>query len=106
MKPSKRRRLRSAGWRVGTSRQFLRLTRAESEFVDLKLALVDAVRARRARLGLTQHELARRLGSSQSRVAKIEAGDATVSIDLLVSALFGLGATCKDLARLLAKRAA
>ena len=74
--------------------------------VEVKLALADALRARRAKLGWTQEALARRLGSSQSRVAKMEAGDGSVSIDLLVRALAGLGATRKELAKALSTRAA
>src|SRR5581483_4278956 len=48
---------------------------------------------RRAELGLSQAVVAKRLGSSQSRVAKMEAGDPSVSLDLLLRALLALGAT-------------
>ena len=106
MNTSKRKRLEAAGWRVGTAADFLGLSSEEELYVEIKLALADAVRARRAKLGLTQAALATRMRSSQSRVAKLEAGDRTVSIDLLVHALVRMGATRQQLARVLSSRAA
>ncbi|MBM4061927.1 MAG: helix-turn-helix domain-containing protein [Planctomycetes bacterium] len=106
MKATKKKRLEAAGWRVGSAAEFLGLSAAEERIVEIKLALAVAVRQRRARLGLTQGELAQRMGSSQSRVAKLEAGDRTVSIDLLVSALLRLGLTRQQLGRILASDAA
>jgi len=106
MNTSKRKRLEAAGWRVGKTAEFLGLSTEEELYVEIKLALANAVRARRTKLGLTQAELARRMRSSQSRVAKLEAGDRTVSIDLLVHALVRLGATRPQLARVLGARAA
>lgn len=106
MNPSKRKHLEAAGWRVGNAAGFLGLSAAESIFIEIKLALADAVRARRTKVGLTQAELARRMRSSQSRVAKLEAGDQTVSIDLLVYALVALGATRQQLARIFSSSAA
>lgn len=106
MNKSKRTRLRAAGWRMRTTSEFVDLSHAESEYIELKIARVDALRARRAKLGWTQQELASELGSSQSRVAKLESGDATVSLDLILHALLALGATRKDLARLIARSAA
>ena len=70
--------------------------------IELRLRLVDGVRALRAKQRVTQTDLAERLGSSQSRVAKIEAGDRTVSLDLLLRTLFTLGATKKQIAKLIA----
>ncbi len=96
MKPSKMKRLRAAGWEAGSVAEFLGLSEAEAALVELKLALVAAVRATRRRSGLSQIDLAQRLRSSQSRVAKIEAGDASVSLDLIVKALFAAGASRKD----------
>jgi predicted XRE-type DNA-binding protein len=79
MKPAKRKRLEAAGWKVGTVQEFLDLSDAEAEFVEMKVSLALALRARRERRRLTQKEVARGLRSSQSRVAKMEAADATVS---------------------------
>ena len=81
----------------------LGLSASESLLIESRLALSDALRARRAKLGWTQTRLAKAIGSSQSRVAKMEAGDKTVSIDLLVSTLGCLGATCRELSRILAQ---
>jgi DNA-binding XRE family transcriptional regulator len=106
MNTSKRKRLEAAGWRVGKTSEFLGLSTEEVLYVEIKLALANAVRARRTKLGLTQAELARRMRSSQSRVARLEAGDRTVSLDLLVHALVRLGATRQQLARVLGARAA
>ena len=106
MQRSKRARLAAAGWRVGSASELLGLTPEEAAFVEMKLALAKHVRALRSELGLTQAQAAQRLGSSQSRVAKMEAADPTVSLDLLVRALFLLGASRREVARIIAARAA
>ena len=72
----KKRKLETAGWRVGSAAEFLELSPEESSLIDLKLSMGQLVRKMRARAHLSQHELAERLRSSQSRVAKMEAGDA------------------------------
>ncbi|MBI5361826.1 MAG: helix-turn-helix transcriptional regulator [Planctomycetes bacterium] len=106
MNSKQRKRLEDSGWHVGTARDFLGLSEQEALLLEIKLALADALRDRRTKLGLTQHALARKLHSSPSRVAKMEGADASVSVDLVVTALLGLGATRRDLARVLAPRAA
>lgn len=98
MKKSKQDKLRASGWKLGTFREFLGLRDEEALLIEIKLALAAEVRKRRTRLGWTQERAARELGSSQSRVAKMEAADASVSIDLYVRTLLGLGAKRKDLA--------
>ncbi len=104
MNKTKRSRLEARGWRVGSAKDFLGLSPEEAALVETRLALSQALRSRRVAHGLTQGELARRLKSSQSRVAKMEAGDKTVSVDLLVKALFSLGARPRDVARALQRR--
>lgn len=104
MRQDKRRRLERAGWAIGDASDFLRLSDDERRFIEAKLALAAGLRKRREQLGLTQTEVARRFGSSQSRVAKMEAADQTVSTDLLLLSLFRLGASRRDVARLLAKK--
>jgi transcriptional regulator with XRE-family HTH domain len=99
MKPGKRKRLEAAGWRFGSADEFLGLSAVESVLVDLRLAVSRALRVRRVRLHLSQRDLARRIESSQSRVAKMEAADPAVSIDLLVRALLATGATRRDLSK-------
>ena len=99
MSAARRKRLEAAGWKVGSVREFLGLSDEESALVEIKLALSRGLRGRRERLRLTQAALARRIRSSQSRVAKMEGGDPSVSIDLLVRSLLALGASSRDLAR-------
>jgi DNA-binding transcriptional regulator YiaG len=103
MKKDKRARLEAHGWRVGNTEDFLELSAEETALVDTKLALSGSVRDRRTKQGLSQAELARRLKSSQSRVAKLEAADPSVSTDLLLRALFALGATPNDVASAIRK---
>lgn len=103
MKTTRRARLERAGWRVGTAAEFLGLTPEEQQFVALKLALADGVRQFRERQGLTQAALAKRLGSSQSRIAKMEGADASVSLDLLMRSLLSIGATPGEIAKLIKK---
>lgn len=98
----KRAKLEAAGWAVGSTADFLALSPDESAFVEMKLALSQSLRQWRTRKKLTQGELAKALSSSQSRVAKMEAGDPTVSVDLLLRSLLKLGATPKDIARAIA----
>jgi DNA-binding XRE family transcriptional regulator len=102
MDARKKKRLEAAGWRVGSTREFLDLSPDEAIYVELKIALRNALRARRQRRGVTQQALARLLRSSQSRIAKMEAGDPTVSIDLLVRALLALGVTRREVAKAIA----
>jgi ribosome-binding protein aMBF1 (putative translation factor) len=105
MKPSKRRRLEAKGWRLTSAKEFLGLSKEEVALVEMKLALADAVKAQREKSHLSQIELAARMKSSQSRIAKIEAGDPSVSLELLVRAVLSAGATKKDVARALAATA-
>jgi len=98
MEKAKRKRLEKVGWRVGTAGEFLGLTKAEEALVDMKQVLGTRLRKTREQHRLTQTDLAKRLGSSQSRVAKMEAGDPGVSLDLLVQGLLAAGATQRDIA--------
>jgi len=106
MKQNKRDKLKAAGWRVGDAGEFLGLSKEEAAFVEIKLALAASLHRRRVRRNLTQEQLAQQLGSSQSRVAKMEAADASVSLDLLVRSLLALGASRRDVAKVLAAKVA
>lgn len=103
MKKSKRSRLEASGWRLGDAADFLELAPEEAALVETKLALSGSVRERRTQQGLSQADLAKRLKSSQSRVAKMEAADPSVSADLLLRALFALGATPSEVASVIRK---
>jgi hypothetical protein len=99
----KKARLERKGWKVGTAQEFLGLSDEEAAYVELRLRLADSLRERRRRRSLSQIELAKLVGSSQSRVAKMEGGDPSVSIDLLVRSLLALGATPRDLAQAISR---
>jgi ribosome-binding protein aMBF1 (putative translation factor) len=102
----KKKRLEAAGWRVGTVAEFLELSDAESALVEMRLSLARALKVQRAKRGVTQTSLARALRSSQSRVAKMESGDPSVSLDLIVRALLIVGASSRDVASAMVKRVA
>ena len=106
MREAKRKRLLAKGWKVGTAREFLHLTDEENSFIELRLKLAEGLKARRLSQGLTQVQLAKAVRSSQSRVAKMEAGDPTVSLDLLVRSLLVLGTTNRELAQIIARPSA
>ncbi len=99
MNRNKRKKLEAKGWKLGDAQDFLALSDEEMAFIEMKLALSRELKERRLRKRLSQAEFARRINSSQSRVAKMEAGDASVSMDLLIRSLLALGASRKELAR-------
>ncbi len=99
MDKGKRKKLKAGGWQIGDTKEFLGLPDEEMAFIELKLSLSQSVKEYRKKQRLTQAELAKKLKSSQSRVAKMEAGDHSVSIDLLIKSLLVLGATKKDVAK-------
>lgn len=101
MNKSKRERLEAKGWKFGSASEFLKLSSDETAYLEMKLALSKTLQEQRRRKRLTQHQLARLLRSSQSRVAKMEAGDPSVSLDLLVRSLLTLGTPKKSLLRTL-----
>ncbi len=103
IKQAKRKALEAKGWKFGSAKDFLGLSPDEVKYIELKLALSAKLKAERKRRRLSQKAVADRVKSSQSRVAKMEAGDPTVSLDLLVKSLFALGATKKDLAKVIAR---
>lgn len=98
MRKSKIERLKKKGWKVGTVKEFLELPDGEAAYIELKLRLSDRLRSMRKDKKLSQVQLAEVLESSQSRIAKMEGGDPSVTIDLLVRALLELGASNRDLA--------
>ena len=106
MNEAKTRKLEKAGWRLGTPKEFLGLTDEEAALIEIKLALARGIKERRLSLRLTQEDLAKQLKSSQSRIAKMEASDATVSMDFLVRSLLVLGATTQEVGRVIARSSA
>jgi DNA-binding XRE family transcriptional regulator len=96
---SRKAQLVRRGWKFGTADEFLRLSPEESAYIELKLALSDKLKAQRASRRLTQAQLATMVSSSQSRIAKMEAGDPTVTIDLLIKSLLALGVSPREIGR-------
>ncbi|MDA0745498.1 MAG: helix-turn-helix transcriptional regulator [bacterium] len=99
MDRTKRKRLEARGWKIGDAADFLSLSPEEAAYVELKLSFCQNLKNRRKKKQLTQAQLAKMIKSSQSRVAKMEAGDPTVSLDLLVRSLLALGISKRELAR-------
>lgn len=104
MKADKQKKLEAAGWKVGSTAEFLELDTAEEMLVNMKLAMAAEVKSLRTQSGITQQDLAKRLRSSQSRVAKIESADRTVSFDLLIRTLAELGATRSQIGKIVGSR--
>jgi ribosome-binding protein aMBF1 (putative translation factor) len=102
MPKEKKKRLELKGWRFGSAKDFLKLSDEEAAYIELKIRLAEGVKQRRRQAGLSQLEFAAKLKSSQSRVAKIEAGDPSVSLDLLIRSLIALGLTDRELSKLIA----
>jgi predicted transcriptional regulator len=102
MKVHKKKRLEKAGWKVGSAEEFLGLSSEEVAYIEMKLALGESLRKRRIKQRLSQIELAELIASSQSRVAKMEAADSSVSIDLIVKSLLAMGASAKEVANSIA----
>jgi ribosome-binding protein aMBF1 (putative translation factor) len=102
MEPTKKQKLEAAGWKVSTVSEFLELTPEEEAIIEIRLALSKSVKKMRQKQQLSQQKLADNINSSQSRVAKMEAADRSVSIDLLIKSLLALGATREDIATAIA----
>jgi DNA-binding XRE family transcriptional regulator len=104
MDARRKKRLESRGWKVGTVEELFGLTAEDVRYIELRRALSENVREQRKKKRLTQSRLAKMLESSQSRVAKMEAGDPSVSLDLMIRSLLAMGSTRKDLARIIDAR--
>jgi len=103
MQQRRRKALEKKGWKTGSASEFLELSDEELAVIELKLALGSALKQRRQKKRLTQTAFAKAISSSQSRVAKMEAGDPSVSLDLLVKSMLSLGATRRDVANAIAR---
>ena len=101
METDKRKKLEKAGWKIGSVKDFLDLSPEEAVYIEMKLALSQSLKQRRLQKKLSQVAFAAQIDSSQSRVAKMEAGDPSVSIDLILKSLLALGASKKDVARII-----
>jgi len=106
VKVSKRRKLENAGWKVGSVDEFLELSPEESAYVEMKIALSKFLKETRIKKRISQVAFAAKIDSSQSRVAKMETGDPSVSIDLLMKSILALGASNKEVARVISSNSA
>jgi DNA-binding XRE family transcriptional regulator len=93
MEAKQRKNLAKMGGRVATVQEFLGLSDAEVCLIDLRMQLTRELRERRTARKVTQAQLAKLLGTSQPRVAAMEAGDPPTSLEALLRALIVLGAT-------------
>jgi hypothetical protein len=101
MDKHKKKALEEGGWKSGTVADFLQLSPEESQLVEFRLRLSNALRSKRLSSGHTQRQVASNLRSSQSRLAKMESGDRSVTIDLLLRGLFHLGWNIDDVVQTL-----
>src|ERR1700691_2764111 len=97
MNEEKRKALKKAGFRLGDAEEFLDMTDEERSILELRITLSKAVRRGRESLHLSQQQLAVKLGSSQSHIAKMESAAKDVSLDLLFRGLFAVGGKITDL---------
>lgn len=104
MNATKQKKLEQAGWSVGSASEFLQLNREDEVIIEMKLALASRLKELRKEQAITQKEFANRIGSSQSRIAKMEAADESVSMELLVRSLVALGSSPKQIGKVLGNR--
>jgi DNA-binding XRE family transcriptional regulator len=102
MNANKKKKLESVGFKVGSVQDFLGLSNDEMALIDLKIRLIRMLLPARQKTGITQQELARRIGSSQSRIAKMEAASPDVSLDLICKALLAMGVTPEGIGKAIA----
>jgi predicted XRE-type DNA-binding protein len=92
MDARKKEKLAKLGGRVTTVEDFLGMSADEAALVELRFELAANVRKHRLKHRMTQAQLAKAIGSSQSRIAKLEAADPQASLDSIVRALAATGA--------------
>jgi ribosome-binding protein aMBF1 (putative translation factor) len=102
MDKQKKRKLEKEGFRVGTAADFLELSPQEEAYIEIRLEMGKLIRHQRKKHGWTQAGLAQALGSSQSRVAKMETGEPGTSLDLMIKNLLQLGLSRHELGDVLA----
>jgi ribosome-binding protein aMBF1 (putative translation factor) len=106
MKKEKIKNLEKKGWKVGTVSEFLNLSREEEEYIEMKLTLAHYFQELRKKKNLTQLQVAAKIKSSQSRVAKIEHAESSVSLDLIVRSIIALGSSKKEIGKVMLAKTA
>ena len=99
MKAPKQNKLKAKGWKISTTTDFLELTDQQAAYIELKLKLASYLKKIRTQRHLTQKDICKLINSSQSRVAKMERGDHSVSLDLLIKSLLALGVSNEDIGK-------
>ena len=94
-------KLEKVGWKMGDFGDAFDLTPEDRTFVEMRLAAAREVDRLREEQGVSQRELARRLGTKQPTVSRMLRTPATSTLDSLVRALLALGATPKKIAAIL-----
>jgi ribosome-binding protein aMBF1 (putative translation factor) len=99
MDKQKQKELEEKGFRVGSAADFLDLTPEEESYIEIRLDISNLIKNQRTKRGWTQKQLARAMGSSQSRIAKMEAGEPSTSLDLMIKALLRLGISKQEIGK-------
>jgi transcriptional regulator with XRE-family HTH domain len=104
MDKKKQLKLISKGWAVGDASDFLGLSKEETEFVELKVSLAQELQKKRQKKHMTQESLSQLIHSSQSRIAKMEKSDSSVSLDLMIRSLLALGTSRTEISKAIARK--
>jgi ribosome-binding protein aMBF1 (putative translation factor) len=88
---TREKRLGAAGWKSGDAADFLGMNEAERHELDVRVALIRAVRTRREKLGLSQKQLADRLKISKRTVERMEGGGGEITLEQILHAYSALG---------------
>ena len=91
-------RIKAAGYKVTTADEWLGLTPEESQLVDIRLALAEQLEEVRKEKGISQAQLAARMGTKQSGIARMVNRPETSSMDNLVKGLIALGVPISKIA--------
>ena len=93
MTKEKIKKLESMGFKVTTTRDWLQLSVEDEKVVEMRVALAAELEKMRKEAGLTQAQLAKKLGTRQSGVARMINNPDTVTIDNLIKAMVSMGAS-------------
>lgn len=102
MNTAKMKKLREKGWQVGSTQDFLGLSKEEMDLVELRIALGNLLKESRKEKGMSQEVFANEIGTDQARISRMESGDSSVSIDTILLSLFHI-LPKKDVCKYMAK---